>query len=201
MYVRIAAVVAIAALLGGAGRAQAGDVRTVPEGYRYLGPDHADSSCIGEVSTPECAAETYLACSVRADPSLCALVGIEDKAFGFVNTRDYEAYRIVDILPVPAERKLPSPDGESWYTPGLVEVRIRYRSCNMDEGCPPRNKLGDSREILFLAPAQKGWRLRRWAWGEGLETCFNEDPVSPSYNRMCDFIVDSEELPWINEYD
>lgn len=175
--------------------------QSLPEGYRYMGPDRADSTCIGDISTPECVADTYRACFVRSDPSLCAKVGLDGIAFSFKNTEFFVLYRIVDVVPITEDRITPALAGESWFRPGNVEVRVKSYGCEPGSPCPDPKLGSPKKTTLFLTPVADGWRLVGWADFEGPVVCENESPGSNPYHRDCGLFVHNDELPWIFEYD
>lgn len=191
---------AVALVLGPFG-ASADQTRTVPEGYKYMGPDRADSTCIGEISTPECMVETYRACYVRADPSLCALAGLQGVTFRYEKASFYYVYRIVDVVYAPSDWTLFMLEDEPWFDRSLAEARIKTTYCSIGEDCPVGKNQSFSRMVMFLERGEAGWQLKRWAWDEGLAICENEDSTRADYSLECGLLVDNYGLPWINEYD
>ena len=65
---------------------------------------HIDSTCIGDVSDPLCAVETWIACYALEKPELCALLGVKGKRFNPDAQPNIFDYRIIEVLPVAPER-------------------------------------------------------------------------------------------------
>lgn len=170
----------------------------IPEGYRYFGPDRIDSDCVGDISTPECTADTYEACFTRADPSLCEKAGLVGIAFNFKPTEGFTLFNI-DVLPITADRITPWLSDEPYYRLGNVEVRVKTYGCYPGEECPDSED-SPHRQVWFMAPVTGGWRLIGWADENGPVVCENEHPRNP-YHRNCSLLVHHERLPWVFEYD
>jgi hypothetical protein len=133
----------IAALLGPMAGTRAADsiVKPDPPGvWRILGPDDKDttSKCIGKPKTPICAVETFLACFVRDDESLCGNSAIYERPSRHTLRRvPFAAYRFVGSTRV---------GGRGWWR--TVESRFggHYRSILA------RARLGDLAVFVHSVP-------------------------------------------------
>lgn len=85
-------VAVIAALLLCVAPGHAGETIPPPDEVRFIDRHGASSDCIGDVSTPLCAVETFLACKVRGDAQIC-LTALELQA------RRSEARQVIRIVP------------------------------------------------------------------------------------------------------
>ena len=116
---------------------------TNPE-LRLLEFTNADSTstCIGNPVTPLCAAETFAACRLRAEWTLCTDVGYEPGDWRrYVPTIDsklsYHPYEVIDTRRVQAEF---APRSKEWlptikWQPGDVAVRLLWQGCSPNKKC------------------------------------------------------------------
>ena len=90
-----------AGMLPGTPLADAGSTKRITEG-------HIDSNCIGDVSDPVCAIETWFACYALEKPELCELLGVEGRRFEPDAQPNIVEYRIIEVLPVASDRPPPT---------------------------------------------------------------------------------------------
>ncbi|MBI3454088.1 MAG: hypothetical protein HY057_14880 [Rhodospirillales bacterium] len=99
------------------------------DGVRFIDLKSATSACIGKNETPICAAETLLACMVRAAATACASIGVaEERLAAFVApTRlEYTVERISVIRPEDVTEDLRDLD---WFRPGYTMIELQRRAC------------------------------------------------------------------------
>ena len=114
-----------AGILPGTPLADAGSTKRITEG-------HVDSKCIGNVSDPVCAIETWIACYALGRPELCALLGVEGMRFKPDAHSNIFDYRNIEVLPgtpdkIPLRLRI-----MSGHLPARLEVRVVKRSFNSD---------------------------------------------------------------------
>lgn len=140
-----------------------------------IGKDYADSKCIGDISTPVCAAETVLACLTRADLHLCTLVGIPG-ILDFIKSKDENVprrrlvYRIVGVEPVDELTKILIHVRDDSLD--LADVRVLEEYCREGETCRPPA----FRRSIFLIRGPKGWFFLRMAQATDDFSACNEFP-------------------------
>lgn len=127
---------------------------------REIGPEHADSTCIGEATTPLCATETFIACWARREIDLCRRV--YDGPLTHFNDPDAKPhtfrYRLAEIGRSADENRLP-PEARlafPWAEDDMVHVSVT-RSVE-----PERNDITKVDRVFFLAPTGNGWRIVHW---------------------------------------
>ena len=172
-------------MFSGAAPAEQSAPRRITEG-------HIDSTCIGDVSGPICAIETWIACYALERPELCALLGVEGMHFKPDARPNIFEYQIIDILPVTPKRTPLQLRDKSWYVPARLEVRVAERWCTSD--CKQLD--GDSfvPSVYFLRPDGKEWRLA--AWTNDIDvTCEYPEPN----HTACDLFFWDEESPWVHD--
>ncbi len=131
--------------------AQVTDVRTITL-------KSATSDCIGDPKTPLCAVETFLACSVRQDMSLCRKVGVDD--FGFddsIGAIEYVVSSHHTIREGDIPEELRSAD---WFRPGYEEIHILERFCLAKRvPCP---QIWPTPYSYFVRPIDGHWHVVGW---------------------------------------
>ncbi|CAA7624173.1 exported hypothetical protein [Magnetospirillum sp. LM-5] len=102
-------------------------------GVRVITMTEATSTCIGVPRTPLCAAETFLACSLRNDEAMCDLVGAGP--FG-PRKAIAEKYKFVASR-VLTKEDYQRVDRAEWAKPGTVSIVLQTSSCFKDGTCSP----------------------------------------------------------------
>ena len=102
-----------------------------PSDIRTVSPDSSTSDCIGNPVTPQCAAETAIACGVRWDERLCAQV--HGDAFSLPPERlefasvEYSLYAAHTIRPEDISSTLRLQKLTEVHRPGHVTLEFWYR--------------------------------------------------------------------------
>src|SRR3990172_8031447 len=118
------------------------------DGWQVIGQTESDSQCLGDLSTPTCAVETFLACHTRQRSDWCTLVRGWPYDFGPGKAPPrYTLYRIENILDLPraelfgdVHENVPTQDGD-------LDVVVSIRDCWFDpkdptaEDCRPPDVL------------------------------------------------------------
>ena len=127
-----------------------------PTEVRVITPTEATSTCIGDISTPLCAVETFLACMRRLERRFCEQVGV----FGFSLRKDPEPvrYRVLsgrilrdEDIPVHLRHTY-------WMKPGYADVKIIYLDWHTPD-CAPEGCWA----YFSLMPTPSGWQVVDWA--------------------------------------
>ena len=157
--------------------------REVP--YR-IGPETATSDCIGKPSTPVCAYETWLACSIRREPTLCARVGISGVRFNRYDGPPHELYYdILSVTAIPARVAARLPVDETRFKAGYVDIRGAVRGCQTTDDCTDTDPAWD---MAVLRPVGSAWHIGGWAFGAGNSPCWYEF-IDEAENRLCEFFI------------
>lgn len=123
---------------------------------RIITPTEATSTCIGDISTPLCTVETFLACMRRLERSFCEQVGV----FGFSLRKNPEPVRY-RILSGRILRDQDIPDHlrhTFWMKAGYADITIIYLDWHTPD-CFPEGCRADF--SLKLTPS--GWQVVSWA--------------------------------------
>lgn len=135
------AAIITAALLLCAAPAAADENAPPPDEVRFIDRHDASSDCIGIPKSPLCVVETWVACDVRSDISLCIFAGQAQSARDSYPGRGPVQYRVVDIIqtletavstgdadPVYAEVRLIETNGyfaDGWYLDSEMVKRAK----------------------------------------------------------------------------
>ena len=152
---------------------------------------HIDSTCIGDVSDPVCAIETWIACYALESHELCALLGVEGKRFNPDAQPNIFEYRIIRVLPITHEQTTPWLRNKSWFVPGLIEARTVERWCTSD--CNQLSKDSFVPFVYYLRPESGEWRLAAWT-NDISVTCEYPEPDNPA----CDLFFWDRATPWVH---
>lgn len=127
-----------------------------PAEIRGITPTEAASKCIGDVSTPLCAVETFLACMWRLERPLCERVGVFD--FSLADRPDPVRYRILSARILRAEDIPDHLRDTDWMKPGYADITLLYVD-RKEIHCRPEGCLAD----FSLKPTPIGWQVIGWA--------------------------------------
>ena len=123
-----------------------------------IGPGVASSVCIGETTSPRCAADTLLACFARAQRALCERVGAAPpdpmpapRLLHFVLVREGVIRAAAPGAELP---DLP------WFRPGVTLLELNYRACPADETACGREPWEELQ--IYLRRAAAGWQVIHW---------------------------------------
>jgi hypothetical protein len=118
----------------------------------------ATSTCLGEPRSPQCAAETLLACLTRAEARLCRAVGITDvpPPAEPIQT-EYVIERVSVIRPEDVTDDL---RGLDWFKPGFALIEVLRRTCP----AAMRACLDEEWEEIqvYAKPAGGRWEIVTW---------------------------------------
>lgn len=163
-----------------------------------VGPGAEGGGCVGEISTPICAVDTWLSCFARVDAKLCARVAPHVKVlFGSDWVPVFERYQIAEILTITPERINPRL-AKFQVKPGDVEVRLRQHRCQDATGnCNLDNTV---KSAYFLSHREGGWILRAWtdenAGDTGCRLLYETEP----YYRWCHIMIYEPTQPWVHDW-
>ncbi len=103
---------------------------------RFVSPTDATSNCIGNPITPLCAVETFIACTLRIEPSLCRRIGIDD--YNYPKQKGTSRYYVVSTRTIPEGENTGNLPNTDQTKPSLVEITILEPDFRLDwcpEGC------------------------------------------------------------------
>ena len=81
------------------------------DGWLVASPDELDSPCVGDVSTPKCSVETFIACLVRYRNEWCsAALGRSNFITGTPPVDEFQLYRFLLIEPIRKARYFREPE-------------------------------------------------------------------------------------------
>ena len=198
MVMRIAVVMVVVTLFLGVAAtvfSNPADAGTKP--VLTVGPGVADSGCVGDMTTPVCTVETWLACFARHDAELCAL------AAPHVNIQfDPEVkphlieYQISAVLTLTHERITKSLAAFR-MGPGDVEIRLRRHECLYRQG----NCYIDStvKESYFLKLGNGNWIVVAWTDEKAPERCGDLEGMNDRYFRWCRNYIFNAKEPWVHD--
>ncbi len=125
-------------------------------------PNHATSTCIGQSSTPLCAAETLLACLARNDVSLCRRIGVTAPPINEQGAHQQVEYSVERTSVIRPEDITDDTRDLDWYRPGYTLIELGRRVC--DSGQPDcRDESWEELQIyLRPAPGTAGFEIVSW---------------------------------------
>ena len=129
-----------------------------PSEIRVITPATATSDCIGDLKTPVCAVETFMACTSRREMSLCHRVGVTD--ISLPKESESTRYRILSVK-ILEEKDIPPDLRDSyWYRPSYADITVL-------EYIASRPRCQDECTYSYSAkPTSDGWKIVAWAlWG------------------------------------
>ncbi|MGE0256277.1 MAG: hypothetical protein AB7N54_12145 [Alphaproteobacteria bacterium] len=133
----------------------------------HSGAKFGDSACADLGETPACAAETWLACLWRANPALCAQVGVADVRFPPGTGTAPPGTRIVVRL-LPAEEATldaaAAPDGApEWTRSPLAFQRLAVAACPPGREPVACLERAAADRLLIFSRAGGRWSLAGWS--------------------------------------
>ena len=172
-------------MLLGIAPADAGSTKRITEG-------HIDSQCIGDVSNPVCAVETWIACYALERPKLCALLGVEGMRFETDVQPNIFEYRIIEVLPVTPDLIPPQLRSKPWYILAQLEIRTMDRWCTSD--CKRLSEDSFVPFVYYLRSEGSKWRLAAWT-NDISVTCEYPEPDHPA----CNLFFWDNDSPWVHD--
>ncbi len=173
--------------------AGAAEIRTIAS------TGEASSECIGDPRTPLCALDTWEACFVWRQPSLCKLVGLDGKEFrggegegegedaSWVYT--YQPYDMLEIedrhLADIENRLVRLPPDQTWFRPGYVD--LRFAVC-YDVG-PDECATHGVGVAIILKPVGKMWHVSGWHAEFACEAYDPPNGYYPASLRECNLLI------------
>jgi len=123
-----------------------------------VAPGHATSACIGETSSPSCAAETLIACLARVDKALCARVGATVSELPRdARLVEYVIERESVIRPEQVTDELRD---VAWFQPGFVLVEAQFRTCAAARSTCDDDDWDELQ--IYLRPRDGWWEVAGW---------------------------------------
>lgn len=125
-----------------------------------ISPAGATSACLGQASTPVCAAETLLACLARGDAGLCRTVmpAMSVPQPNGLPQVEYVVERVSVIRGSDVTEDLKDLD---WYKPGYTLVEIMRRACPASESdCGAES--WDGVQVYLRRGADSRWEIVHW---------------------------------------
>ena len=165
--------------------ADAGSTKRITEG-------HIDSTCIGDVSNPVCAIETWNACYAFERPELCALLGVEGMRFTPDARPNIIEYRIIEVLPVAPERIPRRLRDSPWFIHAQWEIRVMERWCMLN--CERLSEDSFEPFVYYLRSEGGEWRLAAWT-NDTSVTCENSDVNLAE----CALYFRDQDSPWVHD--
>ena len=160
--------------------------------YKRITKGHIDSTCIGDVSDPVCAIETWFACYALERPELCELLGVEGRRFEPDAQPNIVEYRIIEALPVASDRPPPRLLNKPGHPPAQLGVRVVKRTCSFD--CKQLAKDTFAPSVYYLRSDGGEWQLAAWT---------NDVSVTCEYSKLGDLVCDlffwDRTTPWVHE--
>ena len=160
--------------------------------YKRITDGHIDSHCIGDVSDPVCAIETWFACYALERPELCELLGVKGRRFKPDAQPNIVEYRIIEVLPVAPDRLPPRLQNKPWFINAQLEVRVAKRTCSFV--CKQLAEDSFSPSVYYLRPDGGEWRLAAWT-NDISVTCEYSKPGHP----VCDLFFWDDDSPWVHD--
>lgn len=134
--------------------------------------DTASSECIGEPRTPQCALDTWIACFMWAEPSLCEKVGLRGTEFN-TNTGEWPttavSYQVYEALDIEARHLTHLPSDQTSFRPGYIDLRYSY--CDYEDR--DRCTAFGAGNVLILKPVGQEWHVSGWLIEVGDVACEN----------------------------
>jgi hypothetical protein len=151
-----------------------------------------DSICIGDVSDPVCAVETWIACYALEKPDLCSRLGVKGMRFVTDDIPNIFDYKIVSVSPVTESIITFDIRQKGTIQSGQVEVRVMERWCTDDCRRLARNSF--SPFVYYLAPIENHWQLAAWT-NDTSVTCEYPDPR----HTACKLYFWDGDTPWVHD--
>ena len=157
---------------------------------KRISADRSTSTCIGDISDPVCAVETWIACYARGNPDLCALLGVKGMRFDREGMVDAYEYWIVDVIPVSKQRIGSKQKGMNWFKQGYIEIRTMKRWGATKDIL----KFSFSPSVYYLKRIQGKWQLAAWT-NDVSVTCEYPETNNPS----CKLYFWDDDTPWVHD--
>lgn len=145
---------------------------------REIGPDRADSQCIGDATTPLCAVETFIACWARRDIDLCREVYDGPlRHFDAAGTQPYAFKYHLEAIYYPSGKEFPEARQPDWAAAGNAMVSMTNA---------PMSKDDDARKVwrnYLVEPTGDGWRIAYWTVYPDLPDGFPDGPAARRIER------------------
>lgn len=125
-----------------------------------IAPSVATSPCIGAATSAVCMTETLLACFARAEPVLCAQVGVAPHTIG--REPGPIEYVIDRVNVIRAEEINDDLRDVDWFKAGYTLVELRRRNCPI-EGCASES--WEDMQV-YLRPRDNAWEIVAWRGSE-----------------------------------
>ena len=164
------------------------------ESYKRITEGRIDSHCIGDVSDPICAVETWIACYALERPELCALLGVEGMRFEGDAQPNIFDYKIIEVLPITTDRTPNRLRNKPWFNLATIEVRVAKRSCFSPSVCKQLVEHSFFPSIYYFKPKGKEWRLAAWT-NDVSVNCEYPEPDHPA----CGLFFWDDETPWVHD--
>ena len=147
-----------------------------PRAVKRIAAVDANSTCIGNPVTPECALDTWMGCWSRRDKALCDAVGYWQERVDEGEPARVVEYSIEKVVVVDAQtisRADPEIADVLWFRPPVHRFYVMWRFCK-DAHVP----------CSRWAPEEEGWRTNefyvvRGAGGWDLRARVDVDPWYP----------------------
>lgn len=157
--------------------------------------DTASSECIGDPRTPLCALDTWKACFMWGEPSLCEKVGLPGVEFR-TNTGEWPpialSYQVYEALDIEAPHLTHLPRDQRWFRPGYVD--LRYAVCEYEDR--ERCTAFGGGNVLILKPVGAEWHVSGWRIDAGDVTCenYNWERDYPPWDHHCQLNISTHEF-------
>ena len=163
---------------------------------KVSGPKTLTSSCVGDVSSLDCAVDTWIACMQRRAAKLCGLVGIPDVKFKPKYRPATKQYIIFDFISRSPHNSSPNSRDQSVLPVEHWEVRVLVRECQSEtapHGCTGKF----SKAAYYLGSVGANWRLLGWTH-EADATCGYHDLDGERFDGDCKLFVERRPgfYPW-----
>jgi len=126
-----------------------------PKEVRVISSTEISSACIGDNSTPICAAETFLVCTRLQIQALCDIVGV-DRLGNLDREPRSLKYRIIRYKILSWRDQRIRIRNADWNKPGVARI-VLYEDEYNDERCTE-----NCHYFLRVAPSQSGWLVIDW---------------------------------------
>ena len=163
------------------------------------------SECVGDPRTPLCAFDTWNACFLWSEPSLCEKVGLEGQKYREAEIgSSFEgelAFRQITVRPIEARHLAEIEVGrlatlrpeQEWLHPGYVDMRWTEQVCPYwgDEDCFTYEGEG----VLIVKPVGDEWHVSGWRYGGDVWTCRDYIPARDDpWSRRCSLYIPTDEF-------
>ena len=158
------------------------------------------SRCVGDPRTPLCALDTWSACLLWGEPSLCEKVGLSGQEFRAdemgstfeweytiwqIAVRSIEARHLARIESGRLATRRPELD---WFRPGYIDIRWTERFCKYHhrDDCVTH----DGEGVLIVRPMGDEWHVSGWRYGGDVWTCKDYVPARDDpWRRQCSLYI------------